>query len=345
MDHQGRSLRLGAALILCALLLRLTSSGFFHPVAEFFTKPETAAFLIYLETGRSVRFSPSTEPVEVFSYESRVPDFAHVTLQVTQPLQLPEETIPVFAAEDGETVDFKNNSGLKFDAAALILEPLEWNLAEAPPAVLILHTHATESYTQDGEDYAETSAFRTLDEDYNMVSVGEHLAQLLEAGGIAVLHERKLHDYPSYNGSYANARKTIKEYLKDYPSISLVLDLHRDASGDDDNQMRTLAQGEGEDAAQLMFVIGTGSSGLKNPHWKESLSLALKLQVQLERLAPGICRNVNLRAQRFNQDLAAGTLLVEVGAAGNTRPEALRAVEVLAQAILDLAQGAETEEE
>ncbi len=337
MDHQERSLRLGAVLILCALLLRLCSAGFFRPVAEFFAKPDIAAFLVYLETGRKVRFSPSTEPVAVFANESALPDFARETAATTEP---PEKVLPVFAPADTENLKFKNSSGLKFDASALISEPLQWNLAEGEPAVLILHTHATESYTKDdGEVYKETSAFRTLDEHYNMVSVGDHLRSLLEEGGITVLHDRQLHDYHSYNGSYSNARKALKRHLKENPSLLLVLDLHRDASGDDQNQMRTLATVEGEDAAQIMFVIGTGSAALKNPHWEQNLSLALKLQVQMERLASGICRNVNLRAQRFNQDLTAGTLLVEVGAAGNTRPEALAAVEVLARAILDLAQG------
>ena len=344
MDHQGRSLRLGAAVILCALLLRLGSSGFFQPVADFFSKPDMAAFLIYLETGRKVRFSPSTEPVEVFARESPVPDFAKVPV-TEPPTEPPAEVLPVFAPEDAESLKFKNSSGLKFDASGLMTESLQWDLRTEEPAVLILHTHATESYTKEGEDYEETSAFRTLDEDYNMISVGEHLRSLLEEGGVGVIHDRDLHDYPSYNGSYSNARKALNRYRKEYPELLLVLDLHRDASGDDKNQMRTLAEVDGAEAAQIMFVIGTGSSGIQNPHWKENLALALKLQVQMERIAPGICRNVNLRAQRFNQDLQAGTLLVEVGAAGNTHTEALRAVEVLAQAILDLAQGAETEEE
>lgn len=342
MDHQGRSLRMGAALILCALLLRLTSSGFFRPAAELFAKPNITAALIYLETGRKVRFSPSTEPLTAFERESATPDFAQTATIATEP---PEEILPAFAPQDAESVKFKNSSGLKFDSAALIAEPLQWDLREGEPAVLILHTHATESYTKEEEEYEETAAFRTLDEDYNMISVGDHIGTLLEEGGITVLHDRQLHDYPSYNGSYSNARKAIKQHLEDNPSLLLVLDLHRDASGDDQNQMRTLASVEGEDAAQIMFVVGTGSSGLKNPHWEENLALALKLQVQMERLTPGICRNVNLRAQRFNQDLTAGTLLVEVGAAGNTHTEALRAVEVLAQAILDLASGAETVEE
>ena len=219
MDHQRLSLRIGAAAILCALLLRLCSTGFFRPVAEFFAKPDIAAFLVYLETGRKVRFSPSTEPVAVFANESAVPDFARETAATTEP---PEKVLPVFAPADTENLKFKNSSGLKFDPEELISEPLQWNLAEGEPAMLILHTHATESYTKDdGEDYKETSAFRTLDEHYNMVSVGEHLGSLLEEGGITVLHDRQLHDYPSYNGSYSNARKALKRHLKENPSLAV----------------------------------------------------------------------------------------------------------------------------
>lgn len=341
MDHQVRSLRLGAAVISCALLLRLGASGFFRPAVEFLAKPDIAAFLIYLETGRKVRFSPYEEPAEVFVRESSVPDFARKT-ETAAAAQ--EQVLPAFSPQDVETVGFKNSSGRKFDPEALVAQPLQWKLTGGEPAVLILHTHATESYTRsEGENYQETAAFRTLEEDYNMISVGAHLAQLLETGGITVLHDRSLHDYPSYNGSYSNARKALSRMVKEYPSIRLVLDLHRDASADLNDQMRTVAQVAGQPSAQIMFVIGTGSGTAANPLWEENLSLALKLQVQMEQLAPGICRNMNLRSQRFNQDLLAGTLLVEVGAAGNTRAEALTAVEVLAQAILDLALGTQGE--
>ena len=340
MDHQQWSLRFGAGVVVCALLLRLTATGFFRPAADFLAKPNIASFLIYLETGRIVRFSQSSEVLEVFAYESATPDFA---LQaVTEPA---EETIPVFQAEDADSVKFKNSAGKKFDAGKVITNPLQWDLTVEEPTVLILHTHATESYTKTkGEEYKESAAFRTLDKDYNMVSVGDHLTQLLEAEGIHVVHDRNLHDYPSYNGSYNNARESMEKYLKKYPSICLVLDLHRDASSDLNNQMRTKAKVDGKTSAQLMFVVGTNGLGLKHPNWKENLSLALKLQVQLQRLAPGICRNINLRSQRFNQDESPGALIVEVGAAGNTREEALTAIEVLARAILDLAHGAQTGE-
>ena len=194
MDHQKRSLRLGAAAIICALLLRLLSSGFFRPVAEFFGKPNIAAFLIYLETGRKVRFSPSVEVNEVFAHESPTPDFARETEAATQPQEI---ALPVFSPQDAETIKIKNNSGRKFDTRELITQPLQWNLKDKEPTVLILHTHTTESYTKRGEDYKESSAWRTLDENYNMLSIGATLGQLLAKNGITAIHDRTLHDYPS----------------------------------------------------------------------------------------------------------------------------------------------------
>ena len=341
MDHQQWSLRMGASVIVCALLLRLTAAGFWAPVAEFLAKPNIASFLIYLETGRIVRFSQSSEVLEVFSYESAIPDFA---LELLTPIQ-PERPfqIPAFSAADADSVKFKNSAGVEINARKLITRPLQWDLTGEKPTVLILHTHTTESYTRSmGEDYKESAAFRTLNEAYNMISVGDHLAQILEAGGVTVIHDRELHDYPSYNCSYNHARKAIERCLKENPSICLVLDLHRDASDDLNNQMRTKATVEGRASAQIMFVVGTDETGLKHPNWEDNLALALKMQVQMERNAPGICRKINLRAQRFNQDKSSGTLLVEVGAAGNTHAEALTAVEVLAKTILDLSHGSQT---
>ena len=329
MDHQKWSLRMGAALIACALVMRLWGAGFFRPLAEFLAQPNISSFLIYLETGRIVRFSSSEGQVQVFGPESASPDFQEL-----------EPARPTFTDADGTAVKIKNNSSRNPDAGALIQTPLDWDLTGDGPTVLILHTHSTESYTRSpGEVYEETSAFRTLDEGYNMISVGDHLARLLEAGGVEVVHDRELHDYPSYNGSYNHARKAIARYLEEYPTIRLVLDLHRDASGDNANQMVTSATVDGQEAAQIMLVVGTNSSGLSHPNWEQNFSLALKLHTQLERINPGICRYVNLRSQRFNQDQSPGALIVEIGAAGDTHDKALLATEVLAEAVLALARG------
>lgn len=332
MDNQERSLRFGAALIVSALLLRLTGSGVLQPLVDFINKPNISSLLLYLETGRNVRFSQSVEDLPVFALESALPDFAS------------DSTVPVFSVADAENISVRYNCSLRPDLEALITQPLEWDLTEDRPTVLILHTHTTESYTKtEGQKYEETSDFRTLDERFNMLSIGDLLTQLLEDAGIQVIHDRSLHDYPSYNGSYNHARKSIASYLEEYPSIRLVLDLHRDASGEGRNQMRTSALVDGQTSAQLMLVVGTNAAGLKHPAWEENLALALKLHSQLEKISPGIMRYVNLRGQRFNQDLSPGALLVEVGAAGNSHEEALRATEILAQGIIRLAKGSASE--
>lgn len=338
MDHSNWSLRVGATVILCAVVLRLGAGGFFQPLAEFLSQPNIASLMIYLETGRIVRFSDSSGDTTVFA--PIIPESTTPT-QATEPETEPSS--PGFTAGDAAGVEILGVE-TSADTAALMEQPLRWNLTGAEPTVLILHSHATESYTQSaGEDYEESSAFRTLSEDYNMISIGSRVAERLEAGGISVIHDRQLHDYPSYNNSYIHSRASIQEYLAAYPSIRLVLDLHRDASGDNNNQMTTSATVDGEPSAQLMLVVATGTNVRPVPHWQENLALGLKLHVQLERTAPGICRYVNLRSSRFNQDLCPGTLLVEVGAAGNTHPEALKAAEVLAEGILALAEGANLE--
>lgn len=337
MDHDNRSLRVGAAVIACALLLRLGAGGFFLPAVRFLSQPNIASLLIYLETGRIVRFSDSSGDSTVSAGIAPAP---------TDPVEIstqPESALPVFSAADAQMVDFYG-AELTADPGDLLEMPLNWDLTGAEPTVLIYHTHATESFTPSpGEHYTESSAFRTLSEDYNMVSIGSRVAALLEDGGITVIHDRTLHDYPAYNTSYNSSRTAVQAYLEQFPSIRLVLDLHRDASGDNSNQMTTSATVNGADSAQLMLVVATGTSARPVPDWRENLALGLKLQVQLERIAPGICRYVNLRASRFNQDLSPGALLIEVGAAGNTHPEAIKAAEVLAEAILELAKGANVE--
>ena len=96
----------------------------------------------------------------------------------------------------------------------------------------------------------------------------------------------------------------------------------------------------GERGAQLMFVLGTDKR-LNHPDWEENLSLALKLQVLLEKENPGICRDLTLSKNRYNQHLGKYALLIEIGAAGNTLDEAKLAARELGEAIARLAQNTE----
>lgn len=228
------------------------------------------------------------------------------------------------------------------DVEQLVCQALDWDLTGEAPTVLILHTHGTESYTQQpGEDYEESSDYRTLDTDHNMVALGDYLAELLEQAGIRVVHDRQLHDYPSYSDAYTNSRQAVTDCLTQYPSICLVLDLHRDAAMlSDGSQYAPAVTVDGKTVAQIMLVVGSDASGMTHPLWQENLALGLKLQVLLERNAPGITRTTLLRAQRYNQDLSTGALIVEIGAAGNTFDQAMGAIPYLAEAIIALRNGA-----
>ena len=336
MDRHRRAVRVGKTAILLALLLRLWAAGVPEQILSWLRQPNIATFLIYLETGRDVRFSASQEVFWEYAPESAAP-----WIPPREPETIPEPELPVFAPEDTSLTDLYYACDLRPDIQTLLEEPLDWDLADGKPAVLILHTHTTESYTQLHENYVETSDYRTLDEGYNMLSIGQRVQEILEENGISVIQDRLLHDYPSYNGSYTDARKAIRQHLEENPSIRLVLDLHRDATDGESGQLRTVANLGSETSAQLMLVMGTDAGGQTHPDWEQNLSLALKLQAQLERQTPGITRPTILRAQRFNQDLSPGALLVEVGAAGNSHAEALLAAEELAKAIVALSRGTE----
>ena len=324
MNSYRRSLQVGKAAIAWALVLRLWMAGVPERVLRRLSQPDIASFLIYLETGRDVRFSLSRKnTVAAFSRESPAP-------------VLPEPDRAVFSRQEAEDIAIRYSCQHRPDLQALLTQPLDWNLADGEKRVLILHTHATESYTQEGEDYEESGAYRTLDEDRNMLCIGSRVAEILEQQGIGVIHDTTLHDYPSYNGSYGRSRETAEKILAEKPGILLILDLHRDAAGTVGNQLRTQAETDTGTAAQLMLVLGTN-----HDHWQENLALGEKLYVLLERDTPGIMRPISLTEQRFNQDHCPGSLLIEVGAAGNTRQEALLAAEKLAEAIVELAGGSE----
>lgn len=329
MDWEQRSLRTGALVLVFAVVLRLACASGLAARAQAMDMTELMSAVLLLEAGRVVKL-PARED-------------SPAATEPTEPLQaevLADPQLPVsFSQEDLALLEINNLSGYDIDPEGMLRQPLSWDLTREGPAVLILHTHATESY-RNTEGYIETAQFRTLDENCNMLSIGAELTRLLEEGGIQVIHDTALHDGLSYNDAYANARMAIQEYLQMYPSIRLVLDLHRDAAEDAMGQQiaYTSALG-GQSAAQIMIVAGSDAGGLTYPQWRENLAVGVKLQTVLQRKNPGICRPLSLRSQRYNQDLHPAALLIEVGAAGNDRQQALAAVGALAEGILDMSQG------
>lgn len=324
MQPDQKAFRIGALVLIGAVFLRLLSSTL-DTAAQSLPQTEIARYLLFMQTGRFVEAD-----VLQFSDTSPTPE----ATEPPTPIE-PRPTALTFTQEDASLVEFRNTTNLSLDAGAYLVQPLDWELTGDSPTVLILHTHGTESYSG-------TEGYRSLDDSQNMLSIGDRLAARLEEQGVTVLHDRTLHDEISYNGSYTLARQTIEQYLEQYPSIQLVLDIHRDAAEDaNGNQINYTATTPEGEAAKLMLVMGTDAGGLSHPAWQENMALAVKLQVTLEKICPGICRPIYVRTSRFNQDLSPGALLIEVGAAGNSQQEALLAADTLAQGIVALANGAD----
>ena len=218
-------------------------------------------------------------------------------------------------------------------------QPFAAHLSEDGPQILILHTHGSEAYTPAGDETIVWSGdHRTTDTRCNVVRVGDEIADVLSGAGISVLHDRTLYDYPSYAGSYDRSLVAIQNYLKQYPSIRFILDVHRDAIEDGQgNQYKVVSAIDGEGtAAQLSIVVGSDGSGLTHPNWIENLRLAVAIQENILAKYPTLMRPVLLRNSRYNQHATAGSLLVEVGSAGNSPEEAVLAGRLFAERMAEV---------
>ena len=230
-------------------------------------------------------------------------------------------------------VYIENRPQLDLDVAALAEAPLELEIPEEGPQVLIMHTHGSEAYTPDGEDvYEPTGECRTADKTKSVVRVGEEIAKVLTEMGLSVVHDTALYEYPEYNGAYDRSLAAVESYLEQYPTIRVVLDVHRDALvGEDGTIYKPITTVNGEDSAQVMLVMGSNAL-YDHPKWEENLSLAVKIQAEMNTLWPTLARPIGLRENRYNQQLTTGSLLVEVGSHGNTLQEALAAARMFARA-------------
>ena len=206
------------------------------------------------------------------------------------------------------------------------------------PQVLIIHTHGSEAYHPEGGDvYTATGEARTTDVNYNMVRVGNELQKVLEDNGISVVHDTTLYDYPSYKGSYERSIVSVRNYLAKYPTIRVVLDMHRDALvGSNGAIYKPVTNIDGEQVAQMMIVLGSNDGGLSHPNWKENVRFAIWLQKRLNEDYPTLARPMSLRTSRYNQQLSTGSILVEMGSHGNSLQEALGTARLLGTSLSSL---------
>ncbi len=241
-----------------------------------------------------------------------------------------ESKVPQKFTTTYHTVKIKNETKIK-----LTKEILTPNVKINTKNILIYHTHSCESYTPSEKyTYKKTGNFRTTDKERSVIRVGTELTKYMEKYGHKVVHDTTLYDYPSYTGSYSRSYSNVSKLLDKNKGTEVLFDVHRDAIGDS-SYAPTVKIGN-EYAAQIMFVIGSNGSGAQHDNWQKNLKFAIKIQEKANELYPGLFKPIILRNSRYNQHLANGASIIEVGATGNTLDQCLVSMKYLAKVLTEI---------
>ena len=201
--------------------------------------------------------------------------------------------------------------------------------------IVIFHTHTCESYTPTKNyTYKASGNFRTTDINYSVARVGTELTKYMKHYGYNVIHDTTLYDYPSYNESYDRSLKGVAKILEENKNTDIVFDIHRDAIADS-TYAPTVKIGD-EEVAQMMFVIGSNGGGSEHDNWNDNLKFAIKIQEKANELYPGLFKPIILRNSRYNQQLARGASIIEVGSTGNTMEQCLNSMKYLSKVLSEV---------
>lgn len=229
------------------------------------------------------------------------------------------------------TIDANTMAGSdQLNLDALLGQDMTLEKNEGEPQILIYHTHSQEAFADSVPGNTGTT----------IVGVGEHLAQILrEEYGYTVMHHTGQYDVDKRDDAYGKSLPDLESILKEYPSIQVVIDLHRDQMAEETRLVMNL---DGRPTARFMFFNGlsrTKKSGdisyLKNDNIKGNLAFAFQMQLKCAEYYPGLTRKIYLKGYRYNMHLRPRTLLVELGAQNNTVEEAMNACDPLAH-VLDM---------
>jgi len=360
--RRGFLYRIGV--VFCAMLCLLCTAVIFVLTLSAVSRLDAKACVLQLtrEAGLgilSVEITESMLSVDAPGFtlsEGEGADGSHETgVDAPPPEAEPNATAgayPIVAADlscGADILTLFNETGYTPDTASLLDAPLpfprlrEWKetYGDGVPYILILHTHGTEAYAPDGANtYTLSDPFRSSNPAENVVAVGDVMAEAFTAAGIPTLHCREMFDAVSYQDSYNRSAAAVRAYLAEYPSIQIILDVHRDSViRSDMTKIRPVTTVNGADTAQFMIVAGTDFKGADFPHWEDNLNFALKIQSRLADKNASFTRATNLRGAAFHQQYRQGSLLLEVGSCGNTLTEAKRAGVLAAAAIAEVVTG------
>ena len=195
------------------------------------------------------------------------------------------------------------------------------------PSVLIYHTHTHEAYEQVTADpYVAIEAWRTADAGHSVVRVGVELAAQLRSLGFEVVHDVTDNEGDALGTAYTRSLEMLEGYDR---TFDLYIDLHRDACLDD----APFSADDGKPMARLMLLVGNGEGFDVKPYTAQNYAFAKALTSEINRVQPGLCKDVLVKDGRYNQNIGVFSILVEVGHNRNTLEEALSAMPPLATAL------------
>lgn len=248
-------------------------------------------------------------------------------------------------------LDFDNLIKEKYTITSITqLKPEQLNLEEAlnmdmsmqqdnqSPQILIFHTHSQEEFADSIPGDSSTT----------IVGVGEYLARLLrEKYGYNVIHDTSVYDLVDgkldRSAAYTYAEKGLEKILKQYPSIEVIIDLHRDGVEDGNHLVMEV---NGKKTAKVMFFNGISYSKvngkltyLPNPYIGENLAMSLQMKLLGDLHYPGFLRKNYINAYRYCLHYRGKSMLIEVGAQNNTLEEEMNAMELLAELLHRLFTG------
>lgn len=350
---------LGAVLALRCISFAPTGGAFVENLAVLsagFVMPEGVA-VVYTDILRhkepeKTETEESEPPHEVLTEKKEEPSTEKQAEPPASPAQPPAGTEKggdvkeqqYGATED--TVKYKNilfqnrTANHKVDLEKILEEKPDLSLnSDGKPSVLIFHTHTTEAYQDyDVGWYPKNFKERSLNSEKNMIRVGDEICKELEAAGIGVIHDKNVYDNPAYTGAYERSGEKVDEYLEKYPSIQIVLDIHRDSiEYKDGTKSKPTAVIDGKKTAQMMIISGCQEGDMTGfDDWEYNLRFALRLHRQLETDYPGVMRPLFFAPRKYNMYKTHNSLLIEMGSDVNTLDEAVRAGGLLGKSLAKL---------
>lgn len=307
------------------------------------------------EVMNSINVEDSSDDTDLTATPSDIKAVMDETARVIETEKVKGKTSEENYTGGGTIVSFEDiqvqnkipTSFYNLDIENLLEQKAELSIKDiSKPSILIYHSHTTESYTLlDVGYYTESTDLKTKDTGLNMVRVGDEICKVLESKGFNVIHDREIHDL-SYNEAYDSSRKSMSEYLEQYPSIEITIDVHRDSiTYKDGTKVKPTAEINGKKAARMMIISGCEYGRVKNfPDWEYNLRFSTAVTDKINELYPGLMRPILFSERKYNMDLTKNSFLLEIGTDGNTLDEACYSGRLFANALSDMLLEEYTEE-